>query len=110
MGPVSTCPYDFPYAVSNIAQGMLLFDDGIGPLENKIIMHKPLQHFHDELNQLFAKACEDHQNGLLDAAGAVLSAAARLFCRSPDSPLQSRPRVLWPGSVCKGPGLVCQGE
>lgn len=31
-------------------------------------MHKPLQHFHDELNQLFAKACEDHQNGLLDAA------------------------------------------
>jgi predicted TPR repeat methyltransferase len=61
----------FPYAVSNIAQGMLLFDDGIGPLENKIIMHKPLQHFHDELNQLFAKACEDHQNGLLDAAGAA---------------------------------------
>ncbi len=31
-------------------------------------MHKPLQHFHDELNQLFAKACEDHRNGLLDAA------------------------------------------
>ncbi|MBU1564547.1 MAG: tetratricopeptide repeat protein [Proteobacteria bacterium] len=31
-------------------------------------MHKPLEHFHDELNQLFAKACEEHQNGLLDAA------------------------------------------
>ncbi len=31
-------------------------------------MHKPLQHFHDELNQLFAKACEDQQNGLLEAA------------------------------------------
>ena len=31
-------------------------------------MHKPLQHFHDELNQLFAKACEDQQNGLLDVA------------------------------------------
>ena len=31
-------------------------------------MHKPSQNFQDELNQLFAKACEDHQNGLLDAA------------------------------------------
>jgi hypothetical protein len=28
MGPVRTCPLT-PYAVSNIAQGMLFFDDGI---------------------------------------------------------------------------------
>lgn len=33
------------------------------------IMHKPLQEFQDELNQLFAKACEDQQNGRLDEAG-----------------------------------------
>jgi predicted TPR repeat methyltransferase len=32
-------------------------------------MHQPLHHFHDDLNRLFVKACEDHQNGLLDAAG-----------------------------------------
>ncbi|MCP4341884.1 MAG: tetratricopeptide repeat protein [Desulfobulbaceae bacterium] len=31
-------------------------------------MHQPIQPSPEELNQLFVKACEDHQNGLLDSA------------------------------------------
>lgn len=31
-------------------------------------MHKPLANFHEELNRLFVKGCEDHQNGQLDDA------------------------------------------
>jgi len=46
-------------------------------------MHKPLQKFHDELNQLFAKACEDHQNGLLDAAGQSYLKLLDYFAEAP---------------------------
>ncbi len=46
-------------------------------------MHKPLQSFHDELNQLFAKACEDHQNGLLDAAGQSYLRLLDYFAEAP---------------------------
>lgn len=46
-------------------------------------MHQPLQHFHDDLNQLFVKACEDHQNGLLDAAGQAYRKLLDYFCEAP---------------------------
>lgn len=46
-------------------------------------MHKPLQHFHDELNQLFAKACDDQQNGLLDAAGTAYLQLLDYFFEAP---------------------------
>lgn len=46
-------------------------------------MHKPLQHFHDELNQLFAKACEDHRDGLLDAAGQSYLKLLDYFAEAP---------------------------
>lgn len=46
-------------------------------------MHKPLQHFHDELNQLFAQACEDQQNGLLDAAGVAYLQLLDYFAEAP---------------------------
>jgi len=46
-------------------------------------MHKPLQHFHDELNQLFAKACEDQQNGLLDVAGEAYLRLLDYFAEAP---------------------------
>jgi predicted TPR repeat methyltransferase len=53
------------------------------PLENRIIMHKPIQDFHDELNQLFTKACEDQQNGLLDAAEEAYLRLLDYFAEAP---------------------------
>ena len=42
-----------------------------------------MQHFHDQLNQLFAKACEDQQNGLLDAAGESYLRLLDYFAEAP---------------------------
>jgi predicted TPR repeat methyltransferase len=47
-------------------------------------MHKPAQPSNEELNQLFVKASEDHQNGLLDSAG---SGYLRLLDYFPEAPL-----------------------
>lgn len=47
-------------------------------------MHKPIQLSHEELNQLFIKAGEDHQNGLLDSAK---SAYQRLLGYFSDAPV-----------------------
>lgn len=47
-------------------------------------MHKPPQPSNEELNQLFTKAGEDHQHGLLDAAG---SGYLRLLQYFPEAPL-----------------------
>jgi predicted TPR repeat methyltransferase len=46
-------------------------------------MHKPLQPSHEELNQLFIKAGEDHQNGLLDSARSVYQHLLDYFSEAP---------------------------
>lgn len=47
-------------------------------------MHKPNQPSNEEMNRLFVQANEDHQNGLLDSAGAAYQ---RLLHYFPEAPL-----------------------
>jgi predicted TPR repeat methyltransferase len=46
-------------------------------------MHKPLENFHDELQQLLTKACADHQNGHLETAGQSYLKLLDYFAEAP---------------------------
>jgi predicted TPR repeat methyltransferase len=46
-------------------------------------MHKPIQLSHEELNQLFVKAGDDHQNGLLDSARSAYLRLLEFFSDAP---------------------------
>jgi predicted TPR repeat methyltransferase len=46
-------------------------------------MHKPLEDFHRELNELFIKACQDHQQGHLEAAESAYCRLLDYFAEMP---------------------------
>ena len=46
-------------------------------------MHKPLEDFHRELNELFIKACQDHQQGHLEAAESAYCRLLDYFAEIP---------------------------
>ncbi len=68
---------DFLFLTKNV-----IFLSGLQPIAS-ILMHKPLEQFHDELNQLFSKACQDYQSGRLHAAGESYLRLLDYFAEAP---------------------------